>query len=103
MKYEEFLQRKRHTSVDYGITPIVYNDSLFDYQKPVKLYDWIYHNFLPEGGKVLDTHLGSGSNRISAHKRGNIDFTAAEIDKEYFDAQEKRYREFISQMTLDLK
>ena len=72
-------------------------------QKPVALYDWIYHNYLPEGGKVLDTHLGSGSNRISAHKRGNIDFTAAEIDKEYFDAQEKRYREFISQMTLDLK
>ena len=71
-------------------------------QKPVALYDWIYHNYLPEGGKVIDTHLGSGSNRISAQKRGNIDFVAAEIDTEYFEAQEKRYKKFISQLTLAL-
>jgi site-specific DNA-methyltransferase (adenine-specific) len=69
-------------------------------QKPVKLYSWIYHNYLPNGGKVLDTHLGSGSNRIAAHKAGNIDFTAAEIDPEYYAAQEKRYKDFISQLTL---
>lgn len=43
-------------------------------QKPVALYDWTYKNYLPNGGKVLDTHLGSGSNRIAAHKAGNIDF-----------------------------
>ena len=71
-------------------------------QKPVALYDWIYHNYLPEGGKVIDTHLGSGSNRIAAQKRGNIEFVAAEIDTEYFEAQEKRYKEFISQLTLAL-
>jgi len=68
-------------------------------QKPVALYDWIYKNYAEEGMKVLDTHLGSGSNRISAHKY-KMDFTAFEIDKEYFDKAEQRYRDFISQTTL---
>lgn len=70
-------------------------------QKPVALYSWIYHNYLPNGGKVLDTHLGSGSNRIAAHKAGNIDFTAYELDKDYFEAQEKRYKQFISQQVIE--
>lgn len=72
-------------------------------QKPVKLYEWIYDWYLPKGGKVLDTHLGSGSNRIAAHKSGNIDFTGYEIDKDYFEAQEKRFQNYISQLTLDFK
>lgn len=75
-------------------------DRIHPTQKPIALYSWIYANYLPDGGKVLDTHLGSGSNRIAAHKAGNIDFYAYEIDKDYFEAQEKRYKEFISQLTL---
>lgn len=71
-------------------------------QKPVKLYDWIYKNYLPDGGKVLDTHLGSGSNRIAAEKAGNIDFVGYEIDKDYFDASVKRYNQFKSQLCLSL-
>ncbi len=69
-------------------------------QKPVKLYDWIYAKYLPQGGKVIDTHLGSGSNRISADKAGNIDFYGWEIDKDYFDAQEKRWAGFKAQTRL---
>lgn len=69
-------------------------------QKPVALYSWIYHNYLPQGGKVIDTHLGSGSNRIAAHKAGNIDFVGYELDKDYFEAQEKRYKQFISQQVI---
>jgi site-specific DNA-methyltransferase (adenine-specific) len=69
-------------------------------QKPVKLYEWIYMNYLPKGGKVLDTHLGSGSNRIAADKQGNIEFYGYEIDKEYFDASVKRYNEFKAQLTM---
>jgi site-specific DNA-methyltransferase (adenine-specific) len=68
-------------------------------QKPIALYDWLYLKYAQEGMKVIDTHLGSGSNRISAHKY-KMDFTAFEIDKEYFDKQEQRYRDFISQTTL---
>ena len=69
-------------------------------QKPVALYQWIYKNYLPEGGKVLDTHLGSGSNRIAADKAGNIEFTACELDTDYFLAQEKRWKEYKSQLVL---
>lgn len=90
-------------------------------QKPVKLYSWMFENYLKQSircghkhtkeydflcsvckhpFKVLDTHLGSGSSRIAAHKAGNIDFVGAELDKEYFEASEKRYKQFISQLTM---
>ncbi len=69
-------------------------------QKPIKLYDWTYKQFLPQGGKVIDTHLGSGSNRIAANKAGNIDFVGFELDKDYYEAQEKRWKGFISQTRL---
>lgn len=69
-------------------------------QKPVALYDWIYKNYLPNGGKVLDTHLGSGSNRIAADKAGNIDFWGYELDKDYYEAQEKRWANYKAQLNL---
>lgn len=70
-------------------------------QKPVALYKWIYKNYLPQGGKVIDTHLGSGSNRIAANDAGNIDFYGYEIDKDYYEAQEKRFKNHISQLRFD--
>jgi len=69
-------------------------------QKPVALYDWIYKNYLPDGGKVLDTHLGSGSNRIAADKAGNIDFWGYELDKDYYEAQEKRWKDYKAQIRM---
>ena len=68
-------------------------------QKPVKLYDWIFAKYATEGMKILDTHLGSGSSRISADK-AKLDFTGIEIDKEYFDLSEKRYQDYKSQLRL---
>lgn len=69
-------------------------------QKPVSLYDFCFHYAKIEtGSKILDTHLGSGSSRIAAYKAG-LNFTAFEIDQEYFDAQEKRFKNFKSQLTL---
>ena len=70
-------------------------------QKPIALYSWIYHNYLKDGGKVIDTHLGSGSNRIAADKAGNIDFIGFELDKDYYEAQEKRFSQYKSQLVLD--
>lgn len=69
-------------------------------QKPVALYDWIYAKYLPEGGKVLDTHLGSGSNRIAACKAGNIDFYSCENDPDHYNDQEKRWKNYKSQLVL---
>jgi site-specific DNA-methyltransferase (adenine-specific) len=68
-------------------------------QKPVALYAWLLHNYAKQGDKILDTHLGSGSSRIAAHKAG-LSFVGCEIDKEYFDKQEKRFKEYVSQLTL---
>ena len=69
-------------------------------QKPRELYSWIYMEYLPQGGKVIDTHLGSGSNRIAADKQGNIEFYGFEIDKEYFDASVKRFDQYKAQLTM---
>ena len=68
-------------------------------QKPVALYDWIYKNYATPGMKILDTHLGSGSNRIAAYKAG-MDFTWYEIDEEYHAKQEIRFQNFINQTNL---
>jgi len=68
-------------------------------QKPVALYDWIYSQFAKDGYLILDTHLGSGSSRIAAHKH-NLEFVGCEIDTEYFAAQEARFKEFTSQLRL---
>ena len=68
-------------------------------QKPIKLYDWIFKNYATEGQKILDTHLGSGSSRISANK-ANLHFVGCEIDEEYFNKSCKRYDDFVSQVRL---
>jgi site-specific DNA-methyltransferase (adenine-specific) len=65
-------------------------------QKPVALYSWLLKNYANPGDKILDTHLGSGSSRIAAYKMG-FDFTGYELDKEYFDDQEKRFKEAINE------
>ena len=70
-------------------------------QKPVALYKWLLNNYAKQGDKILDTHLGSGSSRIAAYEMG-FDFTAFELDAEYFQAQEKRYKNHIAQLKLNL-
>jgi len=70
-------------------------------QKPIALYTWLLQNYAKQGDKILDTHLGSGSSRIAAYEMG-FDFTAFELDKEYFDAQEKRYMAHIAQLKMEL-
>ena len=68
-------------------------------QKPVALYKWLLSNYAKPDDKILDTHLGSGSSRIAAYDLG-FDFYATELDKDYFDAQEKRFQNFKSQLKL---
>jgi len=69
-------------------------------QKPVYLYEWIFKNFAKQGDKILDTHLGSGSSRIAADKAG-LDFTGIEIDKEYFEASDKRFKQYKQQLRME--
>ena len=68
-------------------------------QKPVALYRWLLTNYAKPGQTILDTHLGSGSSRIAAYDLG-FDFTGYELDKDYFEAQEKRFADHIAQPKL---
>lgn len=76
-----------------------YSGKIHPTQKPVELYAWIYSKFAKPGDKILDTHLGSGSSRIAAYDAG-LDFVGCEIDKDYFEAQEERFKAYISQESL---
>lgn len=68
-------------------------------QKPIALYKWILKNYAKQGDKILDTHLGSGSSRIAAYDMG-FDFFGCELDKEYFDAANERFRIHTMQKTM---
>ena len=69
-------------------------------QKPVKLYNWIYANYAEEGQKILDTHLGSGSNAISAHYAKMGEFVGCELDEDYYKAACERIYKETRQMEL---
>jgi site-specific DNA-methyltransferase (adenine-specific) len=75
------------------------NGKIHPTQKPVKLYDWLLHNYAKPNDLILDTHLGSGSSRIAAYK-GGFNFVGFEIDEEYFNAANKRFDNFKSQTRL---
>ncbi len=68
-------------------------------QKPVKLYEWLLMKYAKEGDTILDTHLGSGSIAIACHNLG-FDLTGYEIDKEYFEAANKRIEQHKQQARL---
>jgi site-specific DNA-methyltransferase (adenine-specific) len=62
-------------------------------QKPVALYRWLLQNYAKQGDKIFDSHVGSGSSRIAAYELG-FDFEGTELDLDYFNAQELRFKEF---------
>ena len=68
-------------------------------QKPVKLYRWLLKNYAKEGDKILDTHGGSMSSAIACHQMG-FDLTLCELDKDYYEAGVKRFREQTMQQSL---
>ena len=68
-------------------------------QKPVKLYKEIISLFANRGDKILDTFLGSGSIAIACHQMG-FDLTGSELDKDYFEAMQKRIKEETAQLDL---
>ena len=76
-----------------------YKGKIHPTQKPVSLYDWILMNFAKDGYKILDTMVGSGSSRIACNKAG-LEYTGFEIDTEYYEKQEKRFIDFVSQTRL---
>ena len=68
-------------------------------EKPIKLYEWLLMNYAKEGDKILDTHLGSQSSRISAYNLG-FEFVGTELDQEYYEQGCKRFEQHKKQLTL---
>lgn len=69
--------------------------------KPIALYKWVLSRYAKPGDRILDTHLGSGSSRIAAWDLG-FDFVGCEIDKTYFELEEKRFGEYTRQTRMEL-
>jgi len=70
--------------------------------KPIMLYDKLLLEFGFKGMKVIDTHLGSGSSRISSDRFGVSEFVGIEIDDEHFNDHQKRWSIYKSQPKLAL-
>jgi site-specific DNA-methyltransferase (adenine-specific) len=68
-------------------------------QKPIALYMWLLNNYAKPGDTIFDSHLGSGSSRIACDKLG-FDFVGCELDRDYFEAQEKRFNQYKAQLRL---
>jgi site-specific DNA-methyltransferase (adenine-specific) len=68
-------------------------------QKPVKLYKWLLKNYAKPGDKILDTHVGSASSLIACYDMG-FDYIGFEIDKDYYEAAQKRMRIHMQQQTI---
>jgi len=68
-------------------------------EKPIKLYENLLFRYAKKNDKILDTHLGSGSIAIACHNLG-FNLTGYEIDKDYFDAANKRINEHKKQLTI---
>lgn len=70
-------------------------------QKPVELYAWIYSKYGFDGMKVIDTHQGSGTNRIAANwSEFKINYVGYETDSEMFEKSEKLYKMMTAQQRL---
>lgn len=96
------------SSFDKALRVAEYNrvELLLDYagtihptQKPIQLYKWLLNNYAQQGQKIIDTHMGSQSSRIAAYDMG-FDYVGCELDKDYFDAGNKRFEQYKSQLKL---
>ena len=98
------------TSFNKTLTKVTINYSGFrgmDYvirihptQKPIALYKWLLKNYANPGDKILDTHGGSMSSAIACHQMG-FDMVLCEIDKDYYDAGCKRFKEQTMQLPIN--
>ena len=68
-------------------------------QKPIALYKWLLKNYAKPNDKIFDSHVGSGSNRIACHDMG-FDYEGCEIDQDYWNDQELRFKKHTSQGSL---
>ena len=71
-------------------------------EKPIALYKWLLTKYAKQGDLILDTHVGSASSLIACEDMG-FEYVGFELDEEYYNAAQKRLKQFRSQFKLELK
>jgi site-specific DNA-methyltransferase (adenine-specific) len=89
----------RHKQIGKRGFYVVECERIHPTQKPIALYEWLLENYASDGDLILDTHLGSGSIAIACH-RMKRKLIAYEIDKDYYDAACKRFKQQTAQQAL---
>ena len=84
---------------EYSIHQHNTTDKIHPTQKPIKLYEWLLHNYSNKGEKILDTHLGSGGIAVACYYFG-VDLVGIEIDAEYYNKAKERVENLTKQKTL---
>jgi site-specific DNA-methyltransferase (adenine-specific) len=69
------------------------NGKIHPTQKPVELYRWLLQNYAKPKDKIFDSHVGSGSSRCACYELG-FGFEGCELDYDYWQAQEERFKIF---------
>jgi site-specific DNA-methyltransferase (adenine-specific) len=87
--------------IDYAAKPArsKHEKKIHPTQKPIILYKWLLQNFAEPGQRILNTHGGSMSHAIAAHKLG-FDLTIIEKAPVYYEQAKKRLIEFQRQQVL---
>jgi len=92
MNYQDFLETKQHSSIDYGINPTFYPDGMFDFQKYVSeitIKKGRYANFLDTGtGKTL-IELTVAHNYIKATNKPVLIITPLAVAFQFIREAEK--------------
>jgi site-specific DNA-methyltransferase (adenine-specific) len=89
-----FQKRVDYINIDWqsGFIRKIYEDkTIHPCQKPVALYKWLLQHYAKPNDKIFDSHVGSGSSRIACYELG-FDFEGTELDLDYFNAQEERFK-----------
>ena len=73
------------------------SDRIHPTQKPVALYKWLLNNYAKKGDKILDTHVGSASSLIACYDMG-VDYMGFELDRDYFEAAQRRIEDHKAQI-----
>jgi len=77
-----YIENRNFLNIEHSIHPT---------QKSKGLYRFLLQNYAKKGDKIFDSHVGSGSSRIACYELG-FDFEGCELDADYWEAQEKRFK-----------
>lgn len=99
LAWTSFDRALRRTVINRGQL-VVEGGTIHPTQKPIKLYKWLLHKYAKAGDKILDTHVGSGSS-IVACIEGGFNYWGTEIDKDYYEAAQKRIARAFRQFDLN--